>query len=374
MNHLVTKLLGKIFVLVIFLNFVSLPIVAKAAGGEALMISPLITEEVVQPGEVLTKSIHVTNESSTARKIYPIIRDFVSDGEDGTPRLIVPGSQTGSFVSDWLHIPEDGVLMQPGSSHDFTFSINVPQNAGPGGYYGALVFGTKAEDVRLNTPDKGAASAISQQAASLILVKIPGGAVEKAEIKDFTTDHGFYGTPFKTNFLVRLENTGNVHVNPRGVIRIFNMFDKEVTTVKVNDKGGNILPKSLRKFQATWQDKFGFGRYRAELALSYGTSPDVGGNGKQSLAETVYFWIMPWKIIIPVLVGILLILILSYLSLKSMKNRAVKKALKNAGGGTVRAHRVAQGHVSNRHLNLMMFAIMALFFILILAVLLLLFA
>jgi hypothetical protein len=134
----------------------------------------------------------------------------------------------------------------------------------------------------------------------------------------------------------------------------------------------------VRKFDATWSDKFGFGRYKAEMALRYGTPATAGGNGKQSLVASTYFWIIPWKIVLPVIGGLLVFLILSYLSLKSYKDRAIKKALRNVkGGSAVMSKGQRQGvknAASNSQLNLLMFAILALIALLILLVILLLFA
>lgn len=378
MRKIVKHLFLWLFATIFLLNAGFSPQVVLAQG-EALMISPSITEEVMQPGEVLTKTIHVVNESSSVRRIYPIVKDFISSGEDGSPRLIEPGSQEGAFLSSYLRIDEaEGVLINPGGSHDFSFTISMPQNAGPGGYYSALVFGTKAEDVRLNTPDKGAASAVSQQAASLLLVKIPGGANEKAEVKDFSTAKSFYGTPYKVNFLARIENLGNIHVAPRGVITVSNMFSKDVATVKLNDKGGSILPNSLRKYENSWQDKYGFGRYKAEMALSYGTPANAGGNGKQSLIATTFFWIIPWKIVMPIVIGLIVLLVLSYLSLKSYKERAIKKALRGVTASVTVGQRAVKqvkgGNVSNAQLNMLMFAILTLVGLLVLMVLILMFA
>lgn len=379
MHQIVKRSLFSLLCLFLLINFGALRPQKAQAAGEALMISPSLIEEIVQPGETLTKTVHVVNESSSARRIYPIIKDFVPNGEDGTPRLIEPGSQEGSFLSSYLNVANtDGILIGPGNSYDFSFTITMPATAGPGGYYSAMVFGTKADDLHISSQDKGAASAISQQAGCLLLVKIPGGANEKAEVRDFSTDKTFFGTPYKVNFKTRIENLGNVHVSPRGVISITNMLSREVATLKVNDHSGSILPKSIRKFDNDWQDKLGFGRYKAQMALSYGTPASAGGNGKQSLVAETFFWIIPWKIVIPVIIGLLIFLTLSYLSLKSYKDRAIKKALRSVGAGANGVRRVSKNsranQVSNGHLNLLLLAILSLVGLLILLVGLLLFA
>lgn len=366
-NH---KMRTALFFLVV-LFFVPL---AQIKADEGIKVSPSIVERTITPGEVFEQSIAITNESDSVMRIYIYLRDFMADGEDGSPKLLVPGSVDGSYMSSWISDYEaNGTDIAPGASHNFSFKISVPANAGPAGYYGALVFGTKAEDVRLNSGDKGAASAISQQAGALLLLKVPGEANETASIRDFMTDKGVYNTPFKVNFTTRVENQGNIHIKPRGVIQITDMFDKEVSTVKVNDIGANVLPKSIRKFSGSWSDKMAFGRYRATLAMTYGSPIENGGNGQQSLTSIAFFWVVPWKIVGYVVFVILLIILVIYLLLRYYKNQALKIATREIGLSSLH-HQRNPMQSSNRHFSLMIAIVSLLVLILLAAVLFLLFA
>jgi hypothetical protein len=354
----------------LFALFAFLPL----AQAEGLKVSPSITEQTVKPGEVLYKSIKVANESSETKRIYVYLRDFTADGEDGSPRLLVPGTEQGSFLSSWISANyPDGINIPAGAEQQFDFSISVPVNAGPGGYYGAIVFGTKGSDARFTSIDKGAASSISQQAGSLLLLQVPGETNESANVRDFNTDKSVYNTPFKIDFSTRIENQGNVHIKPRGVIEVSNMFDKQVVSIKINDLGSNILPKSIRRFSAEWSDKIGFGRYKAVLAMTYGQPVEKGGQGQQSLSYVTYFWIMPWKIIGYAGLIFFVLLLAVYITLNSYKKKAFDRAMKEVGGQRGRERR--QGvKTSNRNLGLMMTVAGLLIFLLLAAVLFLLFA
>ena len=50
---------------------------------------------------------------------------------------------------------------------------------------------------------------------------------------------------------MRFENKGNVHVKPVGQIEIRDIFGNKVETLAVNEEKGNVLPLSIRRFQAT---------------------------------------------------------------------------------------------------------------------------
>jgi hypothetical protein len=275
----------------------------------------------------------VTNDSDNATTLFAYIRDFKSEGEDGQARLIEPGSENGPYMSSWIQITNKGVSFAPGETKDFNFKIAVPTNAGPGGYYGALVFGTKAPNVKVDSAEKGAAIGVAQQAAVLVLIQIAGQVNESAIIRDFSTDKSLYNTPFSTTFLTRIENQGNVHIKPRGVIQVYNVMGKEVSNIKINDKSANVLPKTIRKFDNIWKDSFGFGRYKAVLSLSYGTSAENGGTGMQSLNSITYFWVLPFKIvgiILLIVIGIFLFIVSSF---KMFKNRAMNNMMKELGVG-----------------------------------------
>ena len=227
-----------------------------------IKITPVKTEEIVDPGESFTSEVRVLNNSNENKTFYAYLRDFQAEGELGRVKLIAPGSEEeGSFMASWIDITSEGVEFAPGEEKAIPYTINVPANAGPGGHYGAILFGTVPPKLSLETGDKGAGMAIAQQTGSLILLHVSGDVVEEARVREFTTEKRVYGTPFDVNFIIRIENLGNVHVKPHGLISIENMFGKEVGVLRVNDEGGNVLPKTIRRFEYNWTDQMGFGRY-----------------------------------------------------------------------------------------------------------------
>ncbi len=312
----------------------------KAADNEiTIKVTPSILEQMVKPGDIFSSQIAITNESQQEITFYPYLKDFKAAAEDesGQAQLIAPGSETGNYISSWINISPDGIDLLPGQEQQIPFTINIPTNAGPGGYYGAIVFGTTAPKAKPGEADKGAEIGVAEQAASLILLQIAGIADERAEIREFKTDKTFYNTPFTVNFSARIQNLGNVHVKPMGVIEITNMLGRKVATLPVNDKGGNVLPKSTRLFTAVWQDSLGFGRYQAALVLSYGTPADLGGEGRKTLTMFWYFWILPVKILISAGASLLILIILFLIFLRVYRRMAIKSAMTRMGmrGGQV---------------------------------------
>ncbi len=319
------------FVFLIILFFVIKINCILAQPSMGIKISPVRIEDIVDPGETITKFVKVANESGQEKTLYVYLRDFKAEGEMGKPKLIVPGSEDGYFLANWIDITREGIHFNPWEEKTVQFQIHVPKNIGPGGYYGAILFGAQPPKLNVEGEDKGAGMAIAQQTGCLVLLQVSGDIIEQAEIREFSADKNFYSTPFKVNFLIRIRNSGNVHVKPHGAISIKNMLGHEVAQVKVNDKGANILPNSIRRFQIDWEGKNGFGKYTAELGLSYGIAVNKGGKGKQSIFSIITFWIIPWRIIIPSVLGFLFFGALIFLFLRLYRNKAVKKAMERAG-------------------------------------------
>jgi hypothetical protein len=190
----------------------------------------------------------------------------------------------------------------------------------------------------------------------LILLQVKGDIDEIASIREFNSDKDYYSTPYDVNFLVRIENLGNVHVKPRGAIKINNMFGKEVAVIRVNERGGNILPDSVRHFSdINWSGKNAIGKYTATLGLSYGTDVNSGGQGKSSLVGTKTFWIFPWRIMIPIFLAILFISVLSFFLLRLYRNRAVQRAMESAGMRNAKYVKQYQGPSPTLHLGMILF-------------------
>ncbi|HAM88807.1 MAG: hypothetical protein US83_C0006G0044 [Candidatus Falkowbacteria bacterium GW2011_GWC2_38_22] len=336
-----------------------------AQEGAGIKISPVRIEEMVDPGQALHSEVSVTNESGEAKTFYVYLRDFKSEGESGSARLIEPGTEEGNYLASWIVISNEGTLLQSGETKTFPFQVIVPAEVGPGGYFGAIVFGTEPPRIQMENEDKGAGMAIAQQTACLVLLRVKGDVYEDAQIVEFNTDKDFYSTPFSVDFTVRIENIGNVHIKPRGSISIKNMFGKEVSIVKINEKGGNILPKSIRNFgQNFWNGDNAFGKYTASLGITYGVSADEGGQGKNSLVSVKTFWIIPWRILIPITLILLFISGTFMLFIRLYKNKAVRKAMERAGLPNVRYVKTRKNSSPTVHFMVILVIVFIMMFIL----------
>lgn len=290
--------------------------------------SPLRFEEIVEPGQVFTKYIRVTNTADYPQTFYIYAMDFKGSGEGGQAILMRAGIEQGPYLSSWIQTTKEGIEFAPGEEKQIPIIFKIPQNIGPGGYYGAIVVGPQPPKI---DPTEGVIIAMTHQVAVLALFRVKGDVIEEARVREFVTEKDFYSTPFDVKFVTRIENLGNVHIKPVGGIEIKNFFGKTIASLIVNPTGANILPKTIRRFENSWKEEFGLGRYTAFLFLNYGVSVDEGGEGIKNLSSQTSFWIFPLKIIIPTIFVFIFFVFLLILFVKFYKDKAIKKALEKSG-------------------------------------------
>jgi hypothetical protein len=120
------------------------------------------------------------------------------------------------------------------------------------------------------------------------------------------------------DFLVRLRNTGSVHEKPVGTITVTNAFGKSVGSLNLNPNSGNVLPDSIRRFERTLNTKQLFGAYTATLTLTYGSG--------QKLTAHTSFWVVPWKLIVLVLIGLVAVFFILRLVIRRYNNYIIAQS------------------------------------------------
>lgn len=277
----------------------------------AVTVTPPLFQLTIGPGEFWSSTLKVVNTNTYDVTYYAEVVNFEPEGENGagkfTPRVNAsedPTHRTFSLAS-WVEISSEPILVKAGSSAEIPFTVKVPSDAEPGGHYASILVGTRPSGDALSGPSVK----ISTLVSSLLLVRISGDIDERGRIREFYSEQSLYQTP-RADFTLRFENLGNVHLRPRGDITLYNMWGKERGSLVINQNGnfGNVLPKSIRKFNFSWEGEeslFDIGRYSAVVTLGYGEE------GKQNTSGTAYFWvipIIPASITLGVIVGFLLIM------------------------------------------------------------------
>jgi len=272
----------------------------------------------LKPGSVQQDIVKVRNVGSSTQTYFPLIRDFKAKDTSGAPEFIDPKVENTTYsLAKWISFTNEKITIEPGESAAFNFVISVPADAEPGGHYGAILFSTEPVQIQ------GSGAGLVSQVGSLILVRVSGNVKESAKIKEFKSDKGSYDRA-DVQFTTLVENTGNVHIQPKGTIEIKNLFGSTIATADVNSLSANVLPDSSRKFSSVWKDPgFKFGYYTASLTLTF-------GDPAQTISAQTTFWIVPWKTLLVALLILIAVLIVLYFAIKKYNSWIISRATKKS--------------------------------------------
>jgi LytR cell envelope-related transcriptional attenuator len=271
---------------------------AQAEVSQTLSVSPTLFQLEAQPGQAWQSEVRVINVNEYDLTIYPQVVNFAPQGEDGRGDLIPVFSEEtqGMTLAEWISVPPEPVTIKAQETATIPMQVQVPTSAAPGGHYAAILIGTKPPTTGENLSQVQTAQFVT----SLFFVRVAGDVIEKGDIREFTTSASIVQTP-EISLEMRFENTGNVHVQPQGDIKIFNMWGEERGMIPINHQThfGNVLPDSIRKFTFSWKGDtalYDIGRYKAVATLGYGIGT------KQFVTSATYFWVIPYKMLFGTLV------------------------------------------------------------------------
>lgn len=284
-----------------------LPMAAFAQDSLSLSVSPTLFEMTANPGQEWVSNVRVINSNPYDLTVYTDVVNFAPQGESGQAKFlpVLEAETDGQTIAEWVTVEQTELTIPAEQTKEIPFRITVPEDAPPGGHFGALLIGTRSRDVGTGAT----AVETSQVVTSLVFLRVTGDIVEEGQIREFRSKRFLYESP-EVDFELRFQNKGNVHILPQGEIRIFNMWGQERGVVPINRQTlfGNVLPDSIRKYDFTWSGAWSWadiGRYRAEATLAYGV------DGRQFVASETSFWVVPWKLvstILAVIIGFLLLI------------------------------------------------------------------
>jgi len=313
---------------------------AQEQGGSGLSISPTRTELSLLPGssdEVVVSLRNITSGPILA-KIF--VNDFEPDNETGEPRIVSdPERKNAASISGFLSLTDD-VRLEEGESKNVSIPVEIPEDAAPGGYYGAIRF--QALPVKDGQTElDGNQVSLTANLLSLVLIDVPGEIEQKVSVLSVNTfldsNKGVLFTK-KPNFVgVALDNQGNSFVKPFGRVTVKDFRGNEVFSYELNDANprSNVLPESRRTFKdrliliekktvngaEVTEEESPItmpGRYTVTADVSY-------GNGGEVFTVSSSFWYVPVWLIVSLAVVILLIAGVVYYLYRKYKSKSTRR-------------------------------------------------
>ncbi len=267
------------------------------------VVGPGKVELTIKPGESRTVEIATTNRMGDLRQFNLEVEDATGSA-DPEKSIILLGDERGPYtLRDYISFPTEHYDLKNGERARIPVTISIPADAEPGGRYGSVLVTTVSKQGQDGTVAGAApASAVVTRVGTLFFITIPGDIETGGEFKKFATiPNKSWFDKGPIHFELLFENTGSVHLNPYGEIRITNMMGDEVGAVELEP--WFALPKSLRFREVVWNREFLFGRYTAEAYINRGYDNIID-------VEEFSFWVLPWQLTLGILVAIFITLFL----------------------------------------------------------------
>lgn len=285
--------------------------------GQGLEISPPVVQLTADPGQTITTAIRLRDVTQGELIAKGEVDDFgAGSDEGGQPKLLLNETGTTRFsLKQWVgNVPN--LVLAPQQLQTMNITIRVPANAEPGGHYGVIRFTGVPPDLA------GTGVALSASVGSLILLRVNGPITDSLSLEEFSTSQEKVKKSFfeagPVDFTVRLKNAGTVHEMAAGNITVKDWFGKTAGVITVNPNKGNVLPDSIRRFEQSLPQKKLFGHYTATLSLTYA--------GNKALTGKMSFWVIPWKLILLALAGLIALFYLLKIAIRRYNEHVIKMA------------------------------------------------
>jgi len=264
------------------------------------VVGPGRAELSIQAGESVTYMISVANRISDNR-VFEITVEDIEGSPDATRSVVLLGDTRGPYtIRDYITFPEQTFTLDLGERARIPVTITIPPDAEPGGFYGSVLISTVQAAAETGAVE-AARSPVIARIGTLFFVTVPGEVEQAGMLKGISFPNAawwYEAGPITLSLLY--ENTGSVHLNPYGELRVKNLFGEEVGFAEIEP--WFVLPQSVRSRDVVWNREVLFGRYEATVSINRGYNDEVD-------TKTIVFWVMPWKIVAAVFTILFLLLL-----------------------------------------------------------------
>lgn len=295
----------------------------------ALTLVPPSLEYSTAKGQTIESRVKLLNNENRTLTLTPSTANFGAKDETGEPDFAFDAPTAD--LAAWIKIDLEPVTLDPGETKEIPFTIAVPADAEPGGHYAGIFFASGG------TASSGGQIGVQSKLGSLVILTVEGNIREQAAISKVTLDGPTSMSRPPVDFNIRVKNSGNVHIKPKGKVTILNMFGGEVDTLTLPQEK-NVLPGQTRLFEVRWVKKatsatkgnffsevgaefsnFALGTYTANIEATYGQTD-------KTMLGKVKFTIVPWRALLVIVLGLIILTLIFTVGMKSYNRMVIRKA------------------------------------------------
>jgi hypothetical protein len=242
-----------------------------AAADVSIGASPALLDLELEAGKTSAQTILLFNSGKESVTVKAYAWDWWHDETNGK-KFAPPGSLPHS-AAKWISFVPQSITVKPGKAVNVTITVATPKDATGGSYAVAWFEATPL-------PKKGSKQVlVGARLGVLVMAGVKGRSrpditVEKLDIKP----------PSASSVLkaeVKLKNTGDVHLYPKGTLVVLDKKNKLVGHAGFEKR--RMLPAEKNTAQITWGGELKPGDYQGVLTVDYGEA----GATVKSVAFTV---------------------------------------------------------------------------------------
>ncbi len=214
-----------------------------------LSVKPTVTEKVLDPGAAEEGIYEITNVGEAKIEVTIQLEDWMD-------RLF--GKKDAMEVGQWLTVEPNTVTLEPGQVAELKYKVTAPQNFINEKV--AQVFFTYSENIGLTS-----------RLGVIFYLSPKKTAAMKASLTQFIAQADFKEDkePDLLSYMT-IQNDGNVHIRPRGVVTILDQSETPVRELLVENVPGIYPGKSFTWNHHNEVKDLPYGTYKAKLTLDYG--------------------------------------------------------------------------------------------------------
>lgn len=242
--------------------------IAYAEGEENaihLQVSPTKQKISLAPGSSYVGTFKVQNVGTEAFNYSVYATPYSVVNENYSPNY--EGLTNYTQIAEWITFDTKTATgkLQPGTSVDVAYTVNVPKDAPAGGQYAALM--AQTEDGN----DANATVAVVHRVGMILYAAVPGDTRETGEIIKNTVNTFYFNPPLTVSSLVK--NTGNIEQTATYNVKIYPLFSNEAIFSNEEkpdkEKQLDIIPETSRFNSITWEGAPRIGIFSVEQTIEF---------------------------------------------------------------------------------------------------------
>jgi hypothetical protein len=238
----------------VFLASVCIVPATAYAASQDITMTPTSVSPIINPGAIYNGAFQVIDQGKTGYKFLVFATPYRVNGEDYTPEFtILP---TAPNISSWLNFSAPGGDINPGQSITIKYTISVPENTQPGGYYAAAFAETQF-------PQVANSITLNERVGELFYIQVAGPVVKEGKL--LTWQSNFLQKPPLTS-TIRLQDSGSINYPATIQFKVEDILGHtkySLYTIK------ELLPQTIRLVTMPWDKTPSIGLFKVTGTVSF---------------------------------------------------------------------------------------------------------